>query len=223
MQTARRLSGVSSTPSARRRLIRIVSRCPRVVTTTEAINLITTVGHSTDEVESLRVIPRSVFHSISEQRLSLFRFLAEAPFANAFAFMRGLTLCENHGISPFPGSTSLLNPAFASIRQRPLEEWAEIADWIITHCDNPYVPFNFRRTRDQWEECRTPGRTPVEVWRSACELDAEENREKHHRGERHAIRTVISWFRAGKNLDLIASPELRERMIEEMEREILDQ
>jgi len=193
------------------------------VTTPEAINLISRVGHSPDGVESLRAIPRAVFHSLAEQRFSTFRFLAETPFADAFAFMRGLTHCENHRISPFPGSTSLINPAFISARQRPLEEWTEIADWIITHCDNPYVPFNFRRTRGQWESCRTPERTPVEVWRAACELDAAVSREKHFRGELHAVRTVIAKFRAGKNLDSIASPELRERMIEEMERDILDQ
>jgi hypothetical protein len=193
------------------------------MTTPEAVSLIARIGHESEEVGPLRSIPRAVFQSLAEQRFSIFHFLAEIPFADAFAFMRGLTLCENHRISPFPGSTSLINPAFISVRQRPLEEWTEIADWIISHCDNPYVPFNFRRTRDQWESCQASGRTPVEIWRAACELDAAVTREKHQREERHAIRTAITNFRAGKNLDAIESPELRERMIEEMEREILDQ
>ena len=193
------------------------------MTEPEAISLFTRVGHSPHEVELLRAIPRALFLSIFEQRFSVFRFLSEIPFADAFAFIRGLTLCECHRISPFPGSTSLINPAFIAVRQRPIEEWTDIADWIIAHCDNPYVPFNFRKTRGQWESCRAPGRTPVEVWRAACELDAAVTREKHHREERHAVRTVITKFRAGKNLDSIASPELRERMIEEMERDILDE
>ncbi len=183
----------------------------------------TSVGLGLEDADALRVIPRTVFHSLAERRFSIFSFLADVPFDEAFAFLRGLTRCETQRISPFPGSTSLINPAFAVIRHRSSEEWTAIADWIVTHCDNAYVPFNFRRTRAQWEACQSIGRSPVEIWQAACELDAAETRVKHHREEQHHIRTAISHLRAGKNLDAIAFPEVRERMIEEMEREILDQ
>ena len=189
----------------------------------EAIKLITSVGHGIEDADALRAIPRTIFHSFAERRFGVFSFLAVIDFDEAFAFMRGLTRCETQQISPFPGSTSLINPAFVVVRQRPIDEWTAIADWIITHCDNPYVPFNFRRTRAQWEAARAPSRSPVEVWRAACELDAAHTRAKNHREEQHGVRTAISHFRAGKNLDSIASPELRERMIEEMERDIQDQ
>lgn len=136
----------------------------------------------------LRLVPRQWFHDLSRHRYEAFRFLASEQFENAFAFMRGLTLADTHRVSPFPGSVSLVNPAFHAIRVRPINEWTEIADWIITNSDNPYIPFNFRATRSAWEQVRGSHSSAVAIWEAVCELEAEWHREKESRALAHAER-----------------------------------
>jgi hypothetical protein len=169
--------------------------------------------------DSLYRVPREYFHALANGRFNAFSFLEGLSFEDAFAFTRGLVLCERMGVSPYPGSTSLVIWAFVVIRNRPEIEWTQIADWIVANQDNPYSPFNSRRTRDHWLAARGHVSDPIEMNRLAARLERQYAERKHATGEREGIRQLIARFK--KRGTLPDSPALRERMQEEMEREAL--
>ena len=128
-----------------------------------------------------------------------FECIRTLPAADATALIRGLNIAEECGYSQAGGSVSMVNWSFLVFRQQhPLLLWAELADWIITHSTNPYIPFNFQRTRHQWEVCREGSESPPETWRRVGETESRRQKEKAERAERenreaqeHAIQRAI--------------------------------
>ena len=170
--------------------------------------------------KELRRIPQSLFHWLHEKRPSSFEFLAAAGLPEVIAVMRALVLAEQKKISPFPGSVSLVIPAFFACYGRSEEELAIIADWIVKNHDNPYSPFNFRRTRAYWESARSTSLSPLLTMRRVRQLEAEEAHAKAARSKRHELREGIKRLEKGQSPE---SPELRESILKEMEREILEE
>lgn len=163
-----------------------------------------------------RSITREYFRSLSEARCDRFDFLVHLPFSDAFNFTKGLVQCEEHGLSPYPGSTSLVIWAFSALQRRPMDEWVKIAVWIVQNHNNPYSPFNFRRTRDHWEDAMRQVDDPSEIARRVAKIERTYQLKKDATAERHAVREQISKLKKGVCPE---SPSLRQRMIEEMERE----
>ena len=116
-----------------------------------------------------------------------FECIRTLPAADASALIRGLNIAEECGYSQSGGSVSMVNWSFAVFRQQhPLPAWSELADWIITHSTNPYIPFNFQRTRHQWEACREGSPSPAETWRRVGEAECRRQKEKAERAERES-------------------------------------
>lgn len=100
------------------------------------------------------------------------------------ALIRGLAIAEECGYSLYGGSVSMVNWSFAVFRQHhPLSVWAELADWIVVHTTNPYIPFNFQRTKAQWKACRDGSPSPEETWRRVGEAEARRQKAKADRTE----------------------------------------
>lgn len=163
-----------------------------------------------------RTIPREYFRSLGESRYNEFDFLIDLPFLEAFDYTKGLVRCEEARLSPYPGSTSLVIWAFNALQRRPIEEWARIAVWIIQNHNNPYSPFNFRRTRDHWEIAMGEADDPVEIANRATGIERVYQAGKHATADRQIVREQIAKL---KKVGSPESPELRQRMIDEMERE----
>ena len=163
-----------------------------------------------------RSIPREYFLTLGELRHDGFVFLTDIPFSEAFNYTKGLVRCEEAGLSPYPGSTSLVILAFSALQRRPMTEWAEIAVWIVRNHNNPYSPFNFRRTRDHWEDAMLETDDPIEVAHRAADIERTYQLRKDATAERHAVREQFAKLRKGISPQ---SPELRQRMIEAMERD----
>lgn len=170
--------------------------------------------------KELRRIPQSLYRWLHETRPSSFEFLAAAGLSEVIAVMRALVLAEQKKISPFPGSISLVIPAFFACYGRTEEELAIIADWIVKNHDNPYSPFNFRRTRAYWESAQSTSLSPLLTMRRVRQLEAQEAHAKAARSKRHELREGIKRLEKGQSPE---SPELRERILKEMEREILEE
>jgi len=164
-------------------------------------------------------VDSSVYHQLNAKKWESFGFLSEIPLASALAFFRAIELAEKLRLCPFPGSVSLLIPAFQACHSRPEDEVATIADWIVTNHDNPYTPFNFRQTRTYWEEARQSCSTPIETYRRVREIELDESKAKTTRAKVHEVTEGIARLAKGEAPD---SPEVRERILQEMERRILD-
>ena len=169
---------------------------------------------------ALRRIPPTVYRVLHEGRPSSFAFLAELPLAEVQAFVRALSRAEVMKLCPYPGSVSLLIPAFVACRSRLDDEYAAIADWIVVNHENPYTPFNFRRTRAYWAAARTGSPSPTETFRRVRSMESNEAHEKAARRNRHEARECIS--RLGKG-ESPSSPALREKMLHEMERKAFEE
>lgn len=135
-----------------------------------------------------------------------FECIRTLPAADAAALIRGLNIAEECGYSQSGGSVSMVNWSFAVFRQQhALPVWADLADWIITHSTNPYIPFNFQRTRHQWEACREGSPSPAETWRRVGEAESRRQKEKAERAERESRevqeRATQRAIKAQKNRD----------------------
>ena len=124
-----------------------------------------------------------------------FKCIPSLSAADGAAMIRGLAIAEECGYSEWGGSVSMVNWSFAVFEQQhPLPVWAELADWIIVHTTNPYIPFNFRRTRYQWEACREGSPSPEETWRRVGEAESrrqESKADKIEQEQRNAQNRVI--------------------------------
>jgi len=169
-----------------------------------------------DALKLARSIPQDYFRSLGESRYNEFDFLIDLQFSEAFNFAKGLVRCEEARLSPYPGSTSLVIWAFNALQRRPTEEWASIAVWIVKNHNNPYSPFNFRRTRDHWEDAMRESVDPVQIANRAGEIERAYQARKHATADRQAVRERIAKLKKGGSPE---STELRQRMIEEMERD----
>ena len=168
---------------------------------------------------AIRRITPTVYKQLYEERYESHAFLSEISIESALAFVRALCFAEKKRLCPYPGSVSLLIHVYRSCHRRSLEEVATIADWIVTNHDNPYTPFNFRQTRDYWEFARQTTSSPVETFLRVKEMEGEETRDRSLRAKKHEILDGINRLPKGA---APSSPELRERMIEEMERRIFE-
>ena len=116
-----------------------------------------------------------------------FKCIPSLSVADGAALIRGLAIAEECGYSEWGGSVSMVNWSFAVFRQHhPLPVWAELADWIVVHTTNPYIPFNFQRTQGQWKACRDGSSSPEETWRRVGEAEARRQRERAERMERES-------------------------------------
>jgi hypothetical protein len=96
-----------------------------------------------------------------------------------------LAIAEEFGYSESGGSVSLVNWSFNVFRQiHPLADWARLADWIVLHTTNPYIPFNFQRTRHQWEHSREEATSPKDTWRLVNQAEALHQKRRQERIER---------------------------------------
>lgn len=100
-----------------------------------------------------------------------------------------------------------------------MAEAAEIADWIVKNHDNPYTPFNFRRTRIYWERAAQGSSSAMETLERVRELERHEAHVKARRAERHEVADAIQHLRKG---DCPPAEHLRDRIVEELERQIDD-
>ena len=179
-----------------------------------------TVADDDAAEDALRGIPKTFYRWLHEKSPSPFGFLSDAPFPVAMAFMRALALAEKKKFCPYPGSVSLLIPAFYACHRRKEEELAVIADWIVENHDNPYTPFNFRRTRAYWESARQGAPSAMQTLHRVREMAADEAKAKAARSMRHEVSEAIQRLKKGESPQ---SPALREKMVREMEREILEE
>lgn len=116
-----------------------------------------------------------------------FKCILSLSAADGAAMIRGFAIAEEFGYSESGGSVSMVNWSFAVFRQHlPLPVWAELADWIVVHTTNPYIPFNFQRTKGQWKACREGSPSPEETWRRVGEAEARRQRERTERMERES-------------------------------------
>ena len=168
---------------------------------------------------ALNDIPRSYFQYLAAERYSRFEFLASDAWADAFAFMRGLTAAEATKRCPFPGSTSLLVPAFGCCMKRERAQSATIADWIVKNFENPYVPFGFRRTREYWVAAAVGSPSPDETWKRVAEMEQGRALAAKLRASKHEVSEAIRKLASG---EAPSSESLRERVVHELERQVED-
>jgi hypothetical protein len=150
------------------------------VTRTVLIELGDANLNSTGELQDrLNKLRRYSFYVLAAGADRDFKCISMLSARDGAALIRGLAIAEDCGYSRYRGSVSMVNRAFAVFRQiHPLPIWAELADWIIVHTTNSYVPFNFRRTRYQWEDCRQGSSAPEETWRRVSEAESRRQRGK---------------------------------------------
>lgn len=130
---------------------------------------------------------RYSFYVLASGAAHDFECIRTLPADDAAALIRGLNIAEEYGYSQSGGSVSMVNWSFAVFRQQhALPVWAELADWIIAHSTNSYIPFNFQRTRHQWEACREGSPSPAETWRRIGEAESRRQKEKAERAERES-------------------------------------
>jgi len=150
----------------------------------------TDISSESDLRGHLDKLRRYSFYVLASGADITFECIRILPTADAAALIRGLNIAEECGYSQAGGSVSMVNWSFAVFRQQhPLPLWAELADWIITHSTNPYIPFNFQRTRYQWEVCREASESPAETWRRVGETERRRQKEKAERAERESRET----------------------------------
>lgn len=172
--------------------------------------------------ERLKALRRFYWYFVASAPDTSFSCLDALPDSTGAALVRGLAFADEFGYLRYNGSVSLVCDAFRAFQQKDIASWTALAEWLVTNSSNPWVPFRFQRTRSQWAACQSRQKSPTEVWRNVCDLDKAQSREKRRRENHNRVRTAIAQFRAGTNLEALNNPELRQRMIEEMERDILD-
>jgi hypothetical protein len=132
--------------------------------------------------EALAKVRRHCFFVMAASPDLGFECLRNLSAADGAKLIRGLAIAEECGCSRAGGSVSMVNWAFPVFQQsHPTTEWAALADWIVINTSNDYIPFNFRRTRYQWEECRVGSTSPSETWSRVNQAENARGREKTER------------------------------------------
>lgn len=167
----------------------------------------------TDLTERSFRIPRRYFIKCRNDQ---FEFLPSFNFDDAFHYIKGLVICDEAGIAGHPGSTTLLNSAMGTLRDRPFKQWAQITDWVVENHQNPYSPFNSQRYRGYWEQARNEYSDPATIAQRADALEREYNISKEQIAKRQELREAIDQLSTKGFPD---SPEARQRIIEELESE----
>jgi hypothetical protein len=91
---------------------------------------------------------------ISRNPDTSFDALVKMDWSKAFNVIKGLVYAENHGITNYRGSVSLVKYAFQVVDRRDRVLAMEIAAWIVDHSPNDYIPFDMRKIRYAFEEIR---------------------------------------------------------------------
>ena len=145
------------------------------------------VNSESDLRSRLDKLRRYSFYVLARGAEHDFKCISSLSAADSAAMIRGLAIAEECGYSEWGGSVSMVNWSFAVFRQHhPQPVWAELVDWIIVHTTNPYIPFNFQRTRGQWKACREGSPSSEETWRRVGEAEARRQRERTERMERES-------------------------------------
>ena len=117
---------------------------------------LTELGAGQDDVSS-----RSILHDLagnvflkSRNPDHSFHCLEMLDWQSGFDFIKGLVKAENHGISNYCGSVSLVKHAYRVIERRDRIRAMEIAAWIVDHSPNDYIPFDMRKVRYAFAEIR---------------------------------------------------------------------
>ncbi len=177
---------------------------------------------SSDEstlAENLADLRRCGWFCIAAYPDTSFSCLGRLDNDRAAALIRGMAAAEEHGFMRYRGSVSLVCQAFREFQRRDRVAWTALADWLVRHSTNPWIPFNFPKTRLRWQACQREGRSPEDVWRCVYEAEANATRSQKSRMLRHKARTAIANLYAGKKVDLDSAP-LQEIVIHKMERDI---
>lgn len=143
------------------------------------------VNSASDLQKRLDKLRRYSFYVLAVGAEHDFKCILSLSATNGAALVRGLAIAEECGYSLLGGSVSMVNWSFAVFRQHhPLPVWAELADWIVVHTTNPYIPFNFQRTKGHWKACREGSPSPEETWRRVGEAESRRQRERAERMDR---------------------------------------
>jgi hypothetical protein len=138
--------------------------------------------------EKLNRLARYSFYLLARGTDIRFDCICEMPHEQAAALIRGLAIAEEFGYSESGGSVSLVNWSFNVFRRiHPLSDWARLADWIVVHTTNPYIPFNFQRTRNQWKHCRERAASPEDTWRLVCGSESLHQKDRQERIEKEEL------------------------------------
>ena len=164
-----------------------------------------------DLTDKLNKLARYSFYLLARGTDIRFECIRQMPRENAGSLIRGLAIAEEFGYSESGGSVSLVNWSFNIFRQvHPLEDWARLADWIVVHTTNQYIPFNFQRTRHQWECCREEAASPQDIWRLVNEAEALHQRRRQERIEKEERESSVrSEERENKRRNIRESHEHR--------------
>jgi len=145
------------------------------------------VNSTSDLQKRLDKLRRYSFYVLGVGAEHDFKCIPSLSAGDGAALIRGLAIAEECGYSLYGGSVSMVNWSFAVFRQHhPLSVWAELADWIVVHTTNPYIPFNFQRTKGQWKACREGSPSPEETWRRVGEAEVRRQKERTERMERES-------------------------------------
>ncbi len=164
---------------------------------------------------ALARLGRGFFQELHQRRYTAFDGLRALPFEDAFSVIRGLCRAESLSVSPFPGSVSLVNPAFHACLC--FEQWPVIADWVVTNHPNDYTPFNFRKTRELWLSERVGSMSADETARRVQERERLDSKSREVRADAHSVSQALLRLRKGESP---STPDLRERMIRKMEQDL---
>ncbi len=102
-----------------------------------------------------------------------FSWLEMLDWQSGFNLIKGLVMAENHRISNYGGSVSLVKFAFRVLENRDRIQAMEVAAWIVEHSSNDYIPFEMRKIRYAFEEIRRSApswpecRRMLDAWEAA--------------------------------------------------------
>ena len=164
-----------------------------------------------DLTDKLNKLARYPFYLLARGTDIRFECIRQMPREDAESLIRGLAIAEEFGYSESGGSVSLVNWSFNVFRQvHPPADWARLADWIVVHTTNPYIPFNFQRTRHQWEYSREEAASPQDTWRLVNEAEALHQKHRQERIEKEESESrARSEDRENKRRNLRESHEQR--------------
>jgi hypothetical protein len=117
---------------------------------------LTELGASQDDVTTRPIfydLAGNVFLKSRNPCLS-FHCLEMLDWQSSFDFIKGLVKAENHGISNYCGSVSLVKYAYRVVDRRDRVLAMEIAAWIVDNSSNDYIPFAMRKVRYAFDEIR---------------------------------------------------------------------
>lgn len=120
------------------------------------VKKLTELGAGQNDVLALSLLHELAGNGFLESRNPdcSFSCLEMLDWRLGFELIKGLVKAENHGISNYCGSVSLVKHAYRVMERRDRVLVMEIAAWIVDHSSNDYIPFEMRKVRYAFEEIR---------------------------------------------------------------------